>query len=108
MAGATQNNVITVIIQDLSTGICEGDLQGSFDYSNKLFQEALARFGTHKEALMESIVSAQEIDGIDTLNTFSQAMIDCVVGNIKWSMVCRRYAVFECEQARKACEVAMI
>ncbi|KAJ8692727.1 hypothetical protein PTI98_010014 [Pleurotus ostreatus] len=98
MAGATQNNVITVIIGDPSTGICEGDLQGSFDYSERLFQDALSRFYTHREMLLE-IVSDQQNYTAD-IDKFSRAMMDCVVGNIKWSMVCKRYAVFECEQAR--------
>ncbi|KAL4268256.1 Isoprenoid synthase domain superfamily protein [Pleurotus pulmonarius] len=107
MASATQNNVISVIIQDPSTRICEGDLQGSFHYSSRLFQEALARFRSHKETLMGNPVLAEQNHDIEILNTFSQAMMDCVVGNIRWSMVCGRYDVFECEKARDACEVAM-
>ncbi|KAF4597376.1 terpene cyclase [Pleurotus pulmonarius] len=106
MAGATQNNVITAIIQDPLTSICEGDLQGSFDYSKRLFQEALARFLTHKELLLEN-VSDHKGCSIE-VNKLSQAMMDCVVGNIKWSMVCRRYAVFGCEQARNANEVVIV
>ncbi len=106
MAGATQNNVITAIIQDPLTSICEGDLQGSFDYSKRLFQEALTRFLTHKELLLEN-VSDHKGYSIE-VNKLSQAMMDCVVGNIKWSMVCRRYAVFGCEQARNANEVVIV
>ncbi|KAL0947631.1 hypothetical protein HGRIS_013719 [Hohenbuehelia grisea] len=94
IAGEASHNIITVIMHDNCAGVSKGDIQGAFDVAFSMFRGAWAQFVQAKEYLDED-----ENYGALT-EAYSAALLDCVAGNIHWSLICDRYSVFEDEKSR--------
>ncbi|KAJ8483493.1 hypothetical protein ONZ45_g14582 [Pleurotus djamor] len=76
LANDTQNNVITVIMNDDSTGVSSKDLQASFKYSNYLFREAFLRLCQYDKVLHKNTsISAEQRPSVER---YKQAMMDCI------------------------------
>ncbi|KAG6843569.1 hypothetical protein H0H93_000617, partial [Arthromyces matolae] len=84
------HNYITYALGDSSTGLQKDDRQGAIDYTCRTFSEILADFQRRVEAL-PSFGNGE--DGKIAL--YVGVMLDLVVGNIQWSLVCARYRHFE-------------
>jgi len=80
------HNYVTVALRDLIANIPTGDRQAAIDYTCKRFAEILADFHRQKEELP----SFGE-DNDKMVGQYVSTMMDLVVGNIQWSLACRRY-----------------
>ncbi|KAH7904317.1 isoprenoid synthase domain-containing protein [Hygrophoropsis aurantiaca] len=89
-----QHNLLTVLMQDPKWGHL--DLQGAIDCAGQLFESAIARF---KEC-RANLPSIDEETNM-MLATYADTMVDTFVGNIEWSLICKRYSVFENEESRQ-------
>ncbi|KAG6919284.1 hypothetical protein DXG01_007416 [Tephrocybe rancida] len=89
------HNYVTVALKDPIAGLAEGDRQAAIDYTCKRFSEILADFQRRQEVLPSFG------EGIDAKVTqYVDVMMELVVGNIQWSLACRRYG--HCDAAGTA------
>lgn len=98
-AHAAQHNIITVAMQDPASGIAPGDLQGSMDYAGAQFAAAFARFEQCTRLLSTFGQSDSKLRR--KVDQYAACLMDLVLGNIEWSLVSRRYFVFEDEESRQ-------
>ncbi|KAF9000780.1 terpenoid synthase [Hymenopellis radicata] len=90
------NNYVTVAMKDPNVPVADGDHQAAIDYTTKQFSAVLTRFVACKEQLPSFF--PQELTKIDR---YVESMLDLIVGNIQWSISCKRYSLFEDEEARR-------
>ncbi|KAF7331764.1 hypothetical protein MKEN_00056300 [Mycena kentingensis (nom. inval.)] len=85
------HNFVTVAMRDSSTGLQNGDsaIPAAIEFTVNWLKDAHARL----EQLKNSLLAHAEIDA------YIEGMLDCVVGNIEWSVACKRYGLFEDEVA---------
>ncbi|KAF8843483.1 terpenoid synthase [Paxillus ammoniavirescens] len=88
-------NLLTVILSDPTIACL--DLQARICYAAKLFQVALDRF----HACRENLPSFDDADLDRQVSSYADGLVDCVVGNIEWGAVTRRYNTFINETDRK-------
>ncbi|KAG1750714.1 isoprenoid synthase domain-containing protein [Suillus lakei] len=89
------NNIITVFQKDPTTQHL--DLQERFDHAGKLFQAALNRFNTCRDALP----SFGDEERNRQVAAFADGLMDWILGSIEWSMVNQRYKVFVNDDDRR-------
>ncbi|KIK78251.1 hypothetical protein PAXRUDRAFT_834646 [Paxillus rubicundulus Ve08.2h10] len=92
--GALTN--ILMVIQNDPT-IDHLDLQERIFYAAKLFKATLDRLHTCRGALP----SFSDADLDRQVSSYADCLMDCIVGNIEWSIVSRRYNLFANETDRK-------
>ncbi|KIJ16522.1 hypothetical protein PAXINDRAFT_176239 [Paxillus involutus ATCC 200175] len=89
------DNLLTVTLSDPTIDCL--DLQARICYAAKLFRAALDRF----HACRENLPSFDDADLDRQVSSYADGLIDCVVGNIEWCAVTRRYNTFINETDRK-------
>ncbi|KAG5637399.1 hypothetical protein H0H81_004707 [Sphagnurus paluster] len=86
LAHDAEHNSLTISMQDPITGLRAGDRQAAIDYACARFKQCLADF-RHCSDKLPSFGA-----DVDTqVHRYISIMMDLVVGNIRWSLVCRRY-----------------
>ncbi|KAG6833851.1 hypothetical protein H0H87_011785 [Tephrocybe sp. NHM501043] len=83
------HNYVTVALRDPRAGVATGDRQGAIDYTCRQFSETLIKLRRQQEALPSF---GESVDG--KVAQYVGVMMDLVVGNIQWSLACRRYGHF--------------
>ncbi len=83
-------------MKDPNVPVADGDHQAAIDYTTKQFTAVLTRFVARKEQL--SSLFTQELTKIDR---YVESMLDLIVGNIQWSISCKRYSLFADEEAKR-------
>ncbi|KAG5650100.1 hypothetical protein H0H81_000758 [Sphagnurus paluster] len=86
LAHDAHHNFITVAMQDLSSGIPAGDHQAAIDYTCVRFSEILNDFRR-----LSGKLPSFGADMDTQVQRYIAVMTDLVVGNIRWSLACRRY-----------------
>lgn len=86
LESGAHHNYVTVAMRDPITGIPANDRQAAIDYTCKRFAEILADFHRQKGELPSF---GEDIDTM--IKRYIFVMMDLVVGNIQWSLACRRY-----------------
>nr|GAT46221.1 predicted protein [Mycena chlorophos] len=92
-----KHNFVTVAMHDPGTGIKPGEIQAAIDYTVERFKATLSRL----EELKRTLPSLDTPGLGPELERYAELMMDSVAGNIEWSVVCKRYALFEDDDARK-------
>ncbi|KAF5387996.1 hypothetical protein D9615_000097 [Tricholomella constricta] len=80
------HNYVTVAMQDPIAAIPAADRQAAIDYTCKQFSETLADFHRRTAELPSFGADADK-----KIAQYVSVMMDLVVGNIQWSLACRRY-----------------
>ncbi|KAG6831873.1 hypothetical protein H0H92_006990 [Tricholoma furcatifolium] len=80
------HNYVTGALSDPISGVSENDRQGAIDYTCRIFSEILADFLQRTRALSSF---GEDVDG--KVTEYIGVMLDLIVGNIQWSLACRRY-----------------
>ncbi|KAF8076058.1 isoprenoid synthase domain-containing protein [Lyophyllum atratum] len=84
------HNYVTVVMQDPIANIPASDRQAAIDYTCKRFTEILTDFHRCKKELPSF---GENVDKM--IGRYISVMMDLVVGNIQWSLACRRYGHFD-------------
>lgn len=81
-------------MKDKSTGINEGDLQGSIYHATRMFKENLMRVTDGRTKLINLFLDVN-------IKRYADGNLEISRGFVYWGQRCRMYAVFENEEDRK-------
>ncbi|KAJ7587098.1 isoprenoid synthase domain-containing protein [Mycena floridula] len=80
------HNFVTVAMKDPVSSVAAGDRQAAIDYTYKRVVDLLADFDRAKGELPSFGIQSDR-----KLAEYITRMMDAVVGNIQWSLTCKRY-----------------
>lgn len=84
-------------MSDPHTPCAADDVQASMHYAAALVKQAMHRFALSRTKLLARELSAEVQRNIEL---YTESLLDCVVGNVEWSLVNQRYAVYDSPESR--------